>query len=159
MSHTPDASNSPHGIVIPVQEKHEKLTDKVGASWKADEQQVLPPNRLWIVFPGLMCCVFLAALDQVRFNYASSADRRFTHCNRPSSQLLYQPLSNVSARVKITAGLEGIHSLFFPVRFISHLLPPAPTSLQPARSPHCSESYLISLAENLFFTLLSCPSW
>ncbi|KAI9508296.1 MFS amino acid permease [Russula earlei] len=32
-------------------------------SWKND-QQVLPENRLGIVFSGLMCCVFLAALDQ-----------------------------------------------------------------------------------------------
>jgi hypothetical protein len=42
---------------------HEK--PKAGASWKAAEQHVLPYNRLWIVFSGLMACVFLAALDQV----------------------------------------------------------------------------------------------
>ncbi|KAI0273327.1 MFS general substrate transporter [Gloeopeniophorella convolvens] len=41
---------------------HEKR--KAGASWKAGEQHVLPENRLWIVFSGLMCCIFLAALDQ-----------------------------------------------------------------------------------------------
>jgi hypothetical protein len=40
---------------------------KAGASWADNEQQVLPDNRFWIVFPGLMCCIFLAALDQVRF--------------------------------------------------------------------------------------------
>src|SRR6266849_10972091 len=73
---------SPHGIVTPVQENREKHTGKAGASWKANEQHVLPPNRLWIVFPGLMCCVFLAALDQVRSQLCLfSADRRFTHCN------------------------------------------------------------------------------
>ena len=62
------ASNvSPHGIVTPVQEKQLKhTTGEAGASWKDNERQVLPQNRLWIVFPGLMCCVFLAALDQVR---------------------------------------------------------------------------------------------
>jgi hypothetical protein len=38
-----------------------------GASWKDNEEQVLPDNRLWIVFSGLMCCIFLAALDQVLF--------------------------------------------------------------------------------------------
>ncbi|OCB88604.1 MFS general substrate transporter [Sanghuangporus baumii] len=38
---------------------------KPGAAWKANEQHVLPENRLLIVFPGLMLCVFLAALDQV----------------------------------------------------------------------------------------------
>ncbi|KAF8265941.1 major facilitator superfamily domain-containing protein [Lactarius quietus] len=50
----PHARNSPSH-----QEK-----PKAGASWKAPEQQVLTQNRLWIVFPGLMACVFLAALDQ-----------------------------------------------------------------------------------------------
>ena len=39
------------------------------ASWKDNEQQVLPENRLWIVFSGLMCCIFLAALDQVYFPF------------------------------------------------------------------------------------------
>ncbi|KAI0064904.1 MFS amino acid permease [Artomyces pyxidatus] len=37
---------------------------KPGASWKAAEQHVIPKNRLWIVFAGLMGCTFLAALDQ-----------------------------------------------------------------------------------------------
>ena len=37
-----------------------------GASWKANEQQVLPKNNIPIVFFGLMSCIFLAALDQVR---------------------------------------------------------------------------------------------
>ncbi|KAF8503316.1 major facilitator superfamily domain-containing protein [Russula emetica] len=72
MSHNPlhasspdlASTNPPHGIVTPVQEKHEKHTGKAGASWKANEQHVLPHNRFWIVFPGLMCCIFLAALDQ-----------------------------------------------------------------------------------------------
>lgn len=36
-----------------------------GSSWKVNEQHVLPKNRLGIVFFGLMCCTFLAALDQV----------------------------------------------------------------------------------------------
>ena len=57
-------TNSPHGMDLPdmpVQEVH-----KTRASWKENEQHILPQNRLWLVFPGLMCCVFLAALDQVR---------------------------------------------------------------------------------------------
>ncbi|KAI9454976.1 MFS general substrate transporter, partial [Lactarius psammicola] len=45
--------------LLPTQEKPE-----AGASWKAAEQHVLPYNRLWIVFAGLMACTFLAALDQ-----------------------------------------------------------------------------------------------
>ena len=158
-SPVPVSTNSPHGIVTAVQEKQEKH-GQAGASWKANEQQVLPQNRLWIVFPGLMCCVFLAALDQVRSQFCPfSTDRRFTHYNRPSLQLLYQPLSNVLARVKITAGSEGIPSFFFLARFDSHLFFSAPTSSRPARSLHCTESYPISLAENPFFTLLSCRSW
>ena len=36
-----------------------------GASWKNKEEHVLPTNRLDIVFFGLMCTAFLAALDQV----------------------------------------------------------------------------------------------
>ncbi|KAG2349700.1 MFS general substrate transporter [Suillus weaverae] len=35
-----------------------------GASWKKDEEHVVPNNRINIVFFGLMCSVFLAALDQ-----------------------------------------------------------------------------------------------
>jgi hypothetical protein len=31
-----------------------------------DETHVLPDNNLLVVFLGLMCCVFLAAMDQVR---------------------------------------------------------------------------------------------
>ena len=38
---------------------------KPGASWKASERHVLPENRLWIVFPGLCLCVFLAALGMI----------------------------------------------------------------------------------------------
>jgi hypothetical protein len=37
---------------------------KPGASWKEKEQHVVPKNRLGIVFFGLMCSTFLAALDQ-----------------------------------------------------------------------------------------------
>ncbi|KAG1905909.1 MFS general substrate transporter [Suillus fuscotomentosus] len=35
-----------------------------GASWKKDEEHIVPKNRLGIVFFGLMCSTFLAALDQ-----------------------------------------------------------------------------------------------
>ncbi|KIK79861.1 hypothetical protein PAXRUDRAFT_16097 [Paxillus rubicundulus Ve08.2h10] len=35
-----------------------------GASWKQMEEHVLPKNRLGIVLFGLMCAIFLAALDQ-----------------------------------------------------------------------------------------------
>ncbi|KAI6118806.1 MFS general substrate transporter [Pisolithus croceorrhizus] len=41
-----------------------KSTKEAGASWKQNEEHVLPKNRLGIVFFGLMCSVFLAALDQ-----------------------------------------------------------------------------------------------
>lgn len=44
---------------------------KPGASWKQNEQHVLPKNRMRIVFPGLMLCIFLAALDQVCTNESS----------------------------------------------------------------------------------------
>lgn len=35
-----------------------------GATWKENEAHDLPENRLWIVFIGLMGCLFLAAIDQ-----------------------------------------------------------------------------------------------
>ncbi|KAK7016398.1 hypothetical protein VNI00_018907 [Paramarasmius palmivorus] len=37
---------------------------KPGESWKANEAHVLPKNNLPVVFLGLMCCIFLAAIDQ-----------------------------------------------------------------------------------------------
>ncbi|KAH7924739.1 MFS general substrate transporter [Leucogyrophana mollusca] len=40
------------------------LKSKPGASWSQNEQHVVPQNRLGIVFFGLMCSIFLAALDQ-----------------------------------------------------------------------------------------------
>jgi hypothetical protein len=40
-------------------------SEKPGASWKGNEEHVLPKNRIGMVFFGLMACVFLAALDQV----------------------------------------------------------------------------------------------
>ncbi|KAF8550440.1 MFS general substrate transporter [Imleria badia] len=46
-------------------EKHvEKEKAQPGASWQNKEEHVLPKNRLSIVFFGLMCTMFLAALDQ-----------------------------------------------------------------------------------------------
>lgn len=60
----PDTPQAPSES-LPVEthkEKHEP-----GQSWKANEEHVLPHNRLGIVFFGLMSCTFLAALDQVRF--------------------------------------------------------------------------------------------
>lgn len=37
---------------------------KAGASWIAEEQHVIPYNRLGIVIPGLMACLAVVALDQ-----------------------------------------------------------------------------------------------
>ncbi|KIJ68901.1 hypothetical protein HYDPIDRAFT_79646 [Hydnomerulius pinastri MD-312] len=46
--------------------RSEKSVEKAkpGASWSQNEEHVLPKNRLGIVFFGLMCSTFLAALDQ-----------------------------------------------------------------------------------------------
>jgi hypothetical protein len=44
---------------------HQHVKGKPGASWKQNEQHVLPNNRLGLVFFGLCCCIFLAAIDQV----------------------------------------------------------------------------------------------
>jgi hypothetical protein len=39
---------------------------KPGAAWKDTETQIIPENRLGIVFIGLVASMALAALDQVR---------------------------------------------------------------------------------------------
>lgn len=52
-----DTANQPSA---PAQE----TKSKPGESWKANEQHVLPHNNIPVVFVGLMCCTFLAALDQ-----------------------------------------------------------------------------------------------
>ncbi|KAG1782675.1 MFS general substrate transporter [Suillus placidus] len=45
-------------------EPQSPVKERPGASWKKDEEHVVPNNRINIVFFGLMCSVFLAALDQ-----------------------------------------------------------------------------------------------
>lgn len=42
----------------------EEANKRPGASWKKVEEHVIPKNRLGIVFLGLMCTIFLVALDQ-----------------------------------------------------------------------------------------------
>ena len=39
---------------------------KPGAAWKENEEHHLPENRIYIVFSGLMLCVFLAALGELQ---------------------------------------------------------------------------------------------
>ncbi|KAG8867995.1 hypothetical protein FRB97_002819 [Tulasnella sp. 331] len=39
-------------------------TEKPAANWRDAEVHEIPENNLWLVFPGLMLAVFLAALDQ-----------------------------------------------------------------------------------------------
>ncbi|KAH7929758.1 MFS general substrate transporter [Leucogyrophana mollusca] len=46
------------------EEGKEAVHAKPGASWKQGEEHVVPKNRIGIVFFGLMCSTFLAALDQ-----------------------------------------------------------------------------------------------
>jgi hypothetical protein len=49
---------------------------KAEASWKTEAQEI-PKNNLVVVFAGLMACVFLAALDQVRW---CSLVSQVVHC-------------------------------------------------------------------------------
>jgi hypothetical protein len=49
---------------------------KAEASWKTEAQEI-PKNNLIVVFAGLMACVFLAALDQVRW---CSLVSQVVHC-------------------------------------------------------------------------------
>ena len=48
----------------------EEKKAKPGAAWKDGEIHVLPKNNLTVVFAAFMCCVFLAALDQVSLSLA-----------------------------------------------------------------------------------------
>ena len=52
------AHSATNDVEKSVQEKH-------GGSRIQDEEHVIPKNSLGVVFFGLMCCIFLAALDQV----------------------------------------------------------------------------------------------
>ena len=58
---------SPSPATVPVPKA------KPGAAWKANEQHVLPQNRLVIVFIGLMMCTFLAALVKLFTSWSISA--------------------------------------------------------------------------------------
>ena len=53
-------------VSSPTREAGEK--HRPGGTWRDNEEHVLPNNRLGIVFSGLMACIFLAALDQVRLS-------------------------------------------------------------------------------------------
>lgn len=52
--------------MLPKNADNGKVKAEPGESWKAGEKHILPKNRINIVFFGLMLCIFLAALDQVR---------------------------------------------------------------------------------------------
>ncbi|KZT11343.1 MFS general substrate transporter [Laetiporus sulphureus 93-53] len=56
------SEKQPQDAAAPSPQNDEKA--KEHKSWRANEQQVLPENRLGIVFFGLMASVFLSALDQ-----------------------------------------------------------------------------------------------
>ncbi|KAA1469513.1 MFS amino acid permease [Dentipellis sp. KUC8613] len=60
------ATTQPPAAAFPDDSKSQAPETKPqpGSHWKDNEQHVLPKNRLWIVFSGLMACTFLAALDQ-----------------------------------------------------------------------------------------------
>jgi hypothetical protein len=59
--------------------------ERPGASWKQNEEHIVPKNRIGVVFFGLMCCVFLAALDQVcRVLFYLKQLESDSHTTRPS---------------------------------------------------------------------------
>ena len=131
------------------------------ASWKDNEQQVLPENRLWIVFSGLMCCIFLAALDQVYFPFIIPTPPAYPSVF--STQLDHRCYSFTyhrrafRRRQKLQLGRQ-VRRLF-PRRIISVHRLSVPTSSPLARSRLCTESYRTSLGENPFSTLPSYYSW
>jgi hypothetical protein len=150
----PDATINSHSYdetVTPVPEK-----GKAGASWQDSEEQILPENRLRIVFPGLMCCIFLAALDQVGNLFCQSSllvtdcrlidyrCYRFTHHRRASWR-----------REKLQLGRQVRHSFPRVARFhstpaSSYLL--AASALAPL---YGKLSDLIGRKPVLYFAILS----
>ena len=62
----PEVEAHPEGTTQPTtKQRDHPVKARPGASWKDGEQHVVPYNRLGFVFAGLMCCIFLAAIDQV----------------------------------------------------------------------------------------------
>ena len=63
-SASPSSTTVEHSSSAAMAEKSQPKS-QAGASWKANEQHVLPKNNLPVVFTGIALAVFLAALDQV----------------------------------------------------------------------------------------------
>ena len=163
MSDNPGDATNPDAAVTNFHSHNETVTatpvpekGKARASWKDDEEQVLPENRLWIVFSGLMCCIFLAALDQVCNIFCRSSslvtDRRFidhrcdcfTHHRRAYWR-----------REELQLGRQVRHSLLYMARFhsspsSSYLL--AASALAPL---YGKLSDLIGRKPVLYFAILS----
>lgn len=62
--HTPAAPSAPDAPSDTIERGDREV--KPEAHWKNNEEHVIPKNNMPLVFTGLMACVFLAALDQVR---------------------------------------------------------------------------------------------
>ena len=131
------------------------------ASWKDNEQQVLPENRLWIVFSGLMCCIFLAALDQVHFPFIIPAPPNYLSFTLCKQTIVATALPTIVEHIGGGKNYSWVGR--FVICFLLWIIPvhllPVPTSLLLVRSRLCTENYLTSLGENRFSTLLSCYSW
>lgn len=120
-----------------------------GQSWRQNEQHIIPKNRLGIVFAGLMCCIFLAALDQVRLGtswhgcFAARSIPDIDDCRHCASY--YRQQTRWWQRLQL--GWKVRHHV---VRCVRHCtdqaLPPSvPTCLLPLLFQRCMASYLISL--------------
>jgi hypothetical protein len=59
-------SDSTTALVEEIREPESPVKSKPKAAWKKEEIQILPENRIGIVFTALAGVVALAAIDQVR---------------------------------------------------------------------------------------------
>lgn len=109
------ASAPPPAVSAPVSDPEKAPAEKAkpGQHWKHNEEHVLPKNRMSLVFSGLMACVFLAALDQVRTVNCRSVRlalhplTSYLAKPRQSLPLLFLPLSSNLEVERSTAGSAG----------------------------------------------------
>lgn len=120
-----------------------------GQSWRQNEQHIIPKNRLSIVFAGLMCCIFLAALDQVSLGtswhgcFAARSTSEADDCRHCTSY--YRQQTRWWKRLQL--GGKVRHHVVHCVRHCTdQVLPPSvPTCLLPLPFQRSMASYLILL--------------
>lgn len=77
----------PHGDATAARTSADAAKRKPGAAWKDAEEHHLPENRIYVVFSGLMLCVFLAALGGLTQGFSITSVLIFSFCRSGMSIL------------------------------------------------------------------------